>query len=57
MKHLNFNYDNQTDVLTVEGIGYSGDMFRDLGFHLMIGEKILFSSREDGVLVLESAED
>ena len=32
MGKLNFTYNEAEDVLTVEGVNYSGELFRQLGF-------------------------
>ena len=48
---LQFSYDETNDVLTVEGIRYSGELFRTLGFGA-IGSVLRLVERKDGVVVM-----
>lgn len=50
MSTLQFQYDQQTDILTIEGIRYSGEMFRQLGGVLPEGNAFVVEARADGVL-------
>ena len=52
MERLNFSYDPVNDILTVEGIKYSGEMFRMLGFQLMVGGHFSLDERYDGILTV-----
>ena len=50
---LNFHYDEFTDILTVEGIRYSGRVFREWSKHgLKVNEPFFIFRRKDGVLDL-----
>lgn len=51
---LQFSYDEAADVLTVEGIRYSGDMFRILGGMMPVGETFEIVARADGVLTVKA---
>lgn len=53
--NLNYQYDAQTDVLTIEGIRYSGTLFRQLGGLLPLHTQFVITSRGDGVIVLEES--
>jgi len=59
MEPLNYSYDPGTDVMTIEGIRYSGDVFRGLGFKqaIPIGSRIFIEDRHDGVVVLRSEKE
>lgn len=48
---LNLNYDQANDVLTIEGIRYSGNLFRELGF-APIDTCLKIVSRHDGVVTV-----
>lgn len=51
---LDFHYDEQRDILTVEGINYSGEMFREFGIHgLELGTAFQLIERHDGAIILE----
>jgi hypothetical protein len=50
---LNFSYNEFTDILTVEGIDYSGRVFREWSEHgLKVNEPFFIFRRKDGVLDL-----
>jgi len=51
---LQFSYDEAADVLTVEGIRYSGDMFRMLGGMMPVGEAFEIVACADGVLTVKA---
>jgi len=56
---MRIEYDPETDILTIEGVKYSGELFRRLGG---IGpgqpdEVMRVMSRNDGVLVLQVVQD
>jgi hypothetical protein len=51
VKALAYTYDRETDVMTIEGIRYSGALLRELGV-LPVGKLIRVVAREDGVLTL-----
>ena len=53
MKRLRFSYDAKADVLTIEGLRYSGDLFRAWGHELRLGEHHSLIERRDGVITLE----
>jgi hypothetical protein len=55
MATLEHSYDPDKDQITIEGIHYSGSMFRDLG-GFPIGEVIEIVEREDGVLTVKRYE-
>ena len=49
---LQFSYDEARDVLTIEGIRYSGELFRGIGLETPVGAWIQIVKREDGVVTL-----
>lgn len=49
---LVFSYDEAADVLTVEGIKYAGDVFRQMGGMLEVGALFTLTARENGVLAI-----
>lgn len=49
-------YDINNDYIEIEGIRYSGLLFREFGFHAMIGEVLRIDKREDGVLTVTRVE-
>jgi len=51
MKPLNLKYDEDRDIIEIEGVRYSGDMFRYLGFG-PLNQPLKIEQRSDGVLVL-----
>lgn len=48
---LIYEYDEQRDVLTVEGVQYAGELFRSFGM-LPPGTVLRIDKREDGVLTV-----
>jgi hypothetical protein len=48
---LRFDYDDERDVLTIEGVAYAGGLFRTLGL-APVGAKIEIVAREDDVLTV-----
>lgn len=54
---LQFAYDGIEDVLTVEGIQYSGEMFRQLGGAFPIGVPLTIVARKDGVLAVYCSDE
>ena len=56
---LRYSYDSSNDVLRVEGIDYSGSLFRTLGLGpTPVGRWIRITSKKDGVVtVQERTED
>lgn len=48
---LNFEYDEMTDVIIIEGVKYSGQLFRELGI-LPTGFAFEILERHDGIIVL-----
>ena len=57
MSKLNYNYDAERDVLTVEGIHYAGDMFREFGIRETHPSRLLRIVNRAGVLELKVAHD
>lgn len=49
---MKIEYDTQTDVLTIEGVKYAGDVFRNLGIAPLGAIFRLVNRREDGVITL-----
>ena len=50
MKKLNFEYDEQSDVITIEGQKYAGNFFRAMDpLGLACGELFCILKRRDGV--------
>jgi hypothetical protein len=48
---LTYEYDEAKDVMTIEGVRYSGFLLRQLGA-IPVGKLIRIVSRDDGVLTL-----
>lgn len=47
-------YDPNTDSIVIEGIRYSGDLFRDLGIHgVAAGSLLRVLRRKDGLVYLQ----
>jgi len=57
MSKLNYTYDAERDVLTVEGIHYAGDMFREFGIRETHPSRLLRIVNRAGVLELKVAHD
>lgn len=53
---MKIEYDSETDTLTIEGINYSGAMFRLLGSSAIapVGSLVQIIKRDDGNLTLRS---
>lgn len=51
---LSFSYDPYSDVATIEGVRYAGDMFRDLGWRLPVGKRLRLVGRKDGTIILRT---
>lgn len=55
-RSLTFDYDQEKDIITIEGINYSGDFFRALGEDgLPIGIPFVISKRGNGIFLIEYA--
>ncbi len=55
---LQFEYDEEKDVMTIEGMKYSGDFFRIfLSEGLDIGESFVLAKQEDGIITFERKRD
>jgi hypothetical protein len=54
---MQFAYDPVDDVLTIEGIRYSGDLFRYFALETPPGRWIRILKREDGRITLEQKVD
>lgn len=52
VKKLALRYDDERDILRVEGVKYAGAIFRELGGMLPEGELFRIERRENGVLML-----
>lgn len=50
---LALDYDASSDILTIEGIRYSGIVFREFGRWLPPGAVLRFVKREDGAVTIE----
>ncbi len=51
---LRFSYDNQRDELIIEGVRYSGDLFRGLGFGpTPAGRWLRIVKIDDGVVTIQ----
>ncbi len=58
MTKLNFYYDDRKDLMTIEGINYSGDLFRAWGEGGMeLGTLFRITDRKDGVISVERVEE
>lgn len=56
-KPLQFSYDVEQDILTIEGCKYSGVLFRALGLNgIETGKLFEIVDREDGVITLKRHE-
>lgn len=52
-KPLSIAYDDATDVLTIDGMRYSGELFRMFASNgLALNEWMAITSRDDGVITL-----
>ena len=50
---LHYHYRRDTDVMTLEGVRYSGDFFRTIGKHGSdVGQVLQITERRDGVVEL-----
>lgn len=54
---LNFSYDQSTDLITIEGIKYSGDFFRMFASQAIVDQIVRVVSNKDGVIVVEDARE
>lgn len=54
MNTLNFSYDAESDCLTIEGLKYSGEIFRKLGGAFQIGIPFILLNRKDGVVTVKA---
>ena len=50
---LNFSYDYSKDVMTIDGIKYSGELFRGLAFKIVEDEYFQIIERENGVITVQ----
>jgi hypothetical protein len=55
-KPLQFEYDAATDILTVEGIQYDGQVFREFGFGGMMNQTIQFRRDDRGAISLQKVD-
>ena len=55
-KGLAYQYDQDTDVLTVEGLKYAGALFREFGV-APIGTTLRIVERKDGVVTVQRVEE
>jgi hypothetical protein len=53
VKKLRFEWDGPTDTVTIEGIKYAAQLFRDLGGILPVGRMFTVVERQDGVLTIQ----
>ena len=51
-KPLQFEYDEQRDIITIEGVKYAGDVFRTLGLGEIGTYYKLEERRGDGLIVI-----
>jgi hypothetical protein len=51
---LSSHYDEKDDVLVINGIRYSSDVFRQFGGMLPVGAEFKLMNREDGVLTIQN---
>lgn len=54
MNSIALSYDPDSDVLTIEGYRYHGDLFRQLGYALPEGRLFRLIKRQDETLTLGS---
>lgn len=54
---LEIKYDKQEDTLTIEGIKYSGEVFRNLGFWMPVGMKFMLVKRDNGVVTIQRLQE
>lgn len=47
-------YDQQLDVIEIEGTKYSGEMFRSFGINAMVGQILRIDRLDDGVITVTS---
>lgn len=55
-KPLAFSYDEMSDVMTIEGMKFSGDFFRLMAAQVIIDAPIRVLSNADGVVVIKAIE-
>jgi hypothetical protein len=53
MKALDYNYDALKDVITIEGINYSGEIFRLWAKELPLGVWFKIIRRDNGKITIE----
>lgn len=49
---LDFSYDESTDILTIEGVKWSGDLLRKMCTELPLGKWFRMVERADGVITI-----
>lgn len=50
---LQISYDPKSDILTIDGIKYAGDLFRNMALSHWVGHVFKIISNDSGVLTLE----
>lgn len=53
---LEMSYDEASDILTIEGIRYAGELFRQFGKVMPLNTPLKLLSRDNGVLVVAQME-
>lgn len=53
---LNFSYDEWSDTLTIEGVRYSGELFRMLGMGPRQGQLLKILKKEHDVVTVQSVQ-
>ena len=56
-QHLNFSYDANNDLITIEGVTYTGDLFRLWARDLPLFQWHRIIRRENGVVTIETTKD
>ena len=46
-------YDPYSDVIEIEGIKYSGCLFREFGMKELVGQILIIERKEDGVITIK----
>ena len=54
---LDFSYDESNDILTVEGLKFSGDLFRRFSSSLPLGQPFMLLGRDGGVITIFTFKD
>ena len=57
MTRLQYSYDAKTDIITIEGIRYHGDIFREFGFQLRVSHVFKLMNIKDTVITIQHSKE